>query len=152
MGWLAKVSERWSFRRNWKDVKRPGMWWSGPEETASAKALRWTSLMCLRMRRKTTWLLHKQRGKEWHAMRLETSKPMENLSHFKYMPSGRMQLLFRGYLRQSPFFFRSHCLAWGILIPQPGIEPRSPALGVRSLNHWLTREVPSSFLKINCTI
>ncbi|XP_057560751.1 WD repeat-containing protein 82 isoform X1 [Hippopotamus amphibius kiboko] len=28
------------------------------------------------------------------------------------------------------------------LVPQPGIEPRPPALGVRSLTHWTTREVP----------
>ena len=29
------------------------------------------------------------------------------------------------------------------LVPWPGIEPRSPALGARSLNHWTTREVPN---------
>ena len=28
------------------------------------------------------------------------------------------------------------------LIPQPGIKPRPPALGARSLTHWTTREVP----------
>ena len=28
------------------------------------------------------------------------------------------------------------------LVPQPGIEPGSPALGARSLTHWTTREVP----------
>ena len=28
------------------------------------------------------------------------------------------------------------------LVPQPGMEPRPPALGVRSLTHWTTREVP----------
>ena len=28
------------------------------------------------------------------------------------------------------------------LTPRPGMEPRSPALGVRSLTHWTTREVP----------
>ena len=28
------------------------------------------------------------------------------------------------------------------LIPWPGIEPGSPALGVQSLSHWTTREVP----------
>ena len=30
----------------------------------------------------------------------------------------------------------------GILVPWPGIEPRSPALGVWSLSHWTTRDVP----------
>ena len=29
----------------------------------------------------------------------------------------------------------------GILIPQPGIDPGSPALGAWSLNHWTAREV-----------
>ena len=28
------------------------------------------------------------------------------------------------------------------LVPWPGIEPGTPALGVRSLNRWTTREVP----------
>ena len=28
------------------------------------------------------------------------------------------------------------------LVPQPGIEPRPPALGAWSLTHWTTREVP----------
>ena len=33
------------------------------------------------------------------------------------------------------------CIMWD-LVPQPGIEPASPALGVQSLSHWTTREVP----------
>ena len=28
------------------------------------------------------------------------------------------------------------------LVPRPGMEPGSPALGARSLTHWTTREVP----------
>ena len=28
------------------------------------------------------------------------------------------------------------------LVPQPGIEPGAPALGVRSVNCWATRQVP----------
>ena len=32
----------------------------------------------------------------------------------------------------------------GDLVLWPGIEPRPPALGARSLNHWGTREVPVS--------
>ena len=27
-------------------------------------------------------------------------------------------------------------------VPQPGIKPGLPALGVQSLSHWTTREVP----------
>ena len=36
-------------------------------------------------------------------------------------------------------------LSYGMwdLVPGPGIEPRSPALGVQSLGHWTTREVPA---------
>ena len=33
------------------------------------------------------------------------------------------------------------CSMWD-LVPWPGIEPRPPALGARSLSHWTTREVP----------
>ena len=35
-------------------------------------------------------------------------------------------------------------LSYGMwtLGPQPGIEPQAPALGVQSLSHWTTREVP----------
>ena len=40
------------------------------------------------------------------------------------------------------FFLRLHCVACGLLVPQPGIEPVSPALGAWSANHWTTREVP----------
>ena len=31
--------------------------------------------------------------------------------------------------------------AGGILVPQPGIEPASPGIGMQILNHWTTREV-----------
>ena len=33
------------------------------------------------------------------------------------------------------------------LVPWPGIEPGSPALGAQSLSHWTTREVPPPSLK-----
>ena len=32
--------------------------------------------------------------------------------------------------------------AFGLLVPRPGMEPRSPALGAWSLIHWTPREVP----------
>ena len=35
--------------------------------------------------------------------------------------------------------------AWD-LVPLPGIEPRLSSLGVQSLSHWTTREVPLLFL------
>ena len=34
------------------------------------------------------------------------------------------------------------CEVYGILIPQPGIEPEPSAVKVRSLNHQITREFP----------
>ena len=39
------------------------------------------------------------------------------------------------------------CVACGILVPWPGIEPAPSAVKVRSPNHWTSREVPpvSSF-------
>ena len=37
--------------------------------------------------------------------------------------------------------FRLHHMAYGILVPQPGIEHVPPALVSWSLNHWTTREV-----------
>ena len=45
------------------------------------------------------------------------------------------------------------------LAPQPGMEPRPPVLGPRSLSHWASREVPivayflynSLYFFISCT-
>ena len=45
------------------------------------------------------------------------------------------------------FFFWPCFVAYELLVPQPGTEPRPPALGARSLNHWTTREVPKLCLK-----
>ena len=39
------------------------------------------------------------------------------------------------------------CNMWD-LVPWPGIEPRPPALGAWSLNHWTIREVPAVLLKM----
>ena len=38
-------------------------------------------------------------------------------------------------------FFGPHCLAHGILIPQPGIKRMPPPVEAWSLNHWTNREV-----------
>ena len=35
------------------------------------------------------------------------------------------------------------CGMWN-LVPEPGIEPRPPALGVRSPSHWNTQRSPSA--------
>ena len=42
------------------------------------------------------------------------------------------------------FFFFFSFSRWD-LVPQPGIEPGSPALGAWSLTHWTTRKVPRVF-------
>ena len=49
------------------------------------------------------------------------------------------------------FFFWPHCIIFMILVPQPGIEPVSPALGVWNLNHWTAREVPQPLFFIALT-
>ena len=44
------------------------------------------------------------------------------------------------------YYFKIHLAALGLscgtwdLVPQTGIKPGSPALGVWSLSHWTTRE------------
>ena len=58
---------------------------------------------------------------------------------------------FKDYLDACSLFFFSFNLAgpglscgmWN-LVPQPGIEPRPPALGVRSPSHWNTQRSPSA--------
>ena len=45
------------------------------------------------------------------------------------------------------FIYWPHLLACGILVPQPGIEPVSPAVEKQTLNHWTAREVHGSHLK-----
>ena len=44
------------------------------------------------------------------------------------------------------FFFKSHCMACRILVPQPGTEPMSPALGALILNHWTASKVKLKFV------
>ena len=39
-------------------------------------------------------------------------------------------------------YLRGHRVACGILVSQPGIEPRPLAVEVRSPNHWTARESP----------
>ena len=43
------------------------------------------------------------------------------------------------------FFLWSCCSACGILVPQAGIEPMSPAIEAQSSNHWTATEVPLIF-------
>ena len=76
-------------------------------------------------------------------LRLGEAKPQffhENCSN-STCSRGFQTFCFRTLLR-SLFFFWPRCAACGILVPRSGIGPRTPALGVWSLNHWTTREVP----------
>ena len=41
------------------------------------------------------------------------------------------------------WFLWQHCLACGILVPRPGIEPAPSAVRAQSPNHWTAREFPS---------
>ena len=41
------------------------------------------------------------------------------------------------------FFFLAAPCAYGILVPQPGIEPRPSAMKAQSLNHWTIGDFPS---------
>lgn len=40
------------------------------------------------------------------------------------------------------FFFWPCFVAYELLVPQPGMEPRPPALGGQSLSQWATSEIP----------
>ena len=55
----------------------------------------------------------------------------------------------RKILFLSCFFFWPRPTACGILVSQPGMEPKPPALEARSLNHWTVREVPKRYFFLN---
>ena len=58
----------------------------------------------------------------------------------KWLSSSRVLVAVRGILSL-------HCSMWDPVL-WPGMEPRPPALGAQSLNHWTTREVfPLSYFK-----
>ena len=54
----------------------------------------------------------------------------------------------RGRAWARPPFFLS--TTWGILVPQPGIEPAPPAVEVWSPNNWTAREVLFFFFFLSC--
>ena len=47
------------------------------------------------------------------------------------------------------FLFWLWCLAYEILVYQPGIEPRPCAVGTQSLNHWTAREFSEVLFSYN---
>ena len=57
----------------------------------------------------------------------------------------RFPLFIHAYIIQLTFFFFLPChTANGILVPQPGIEPRHSAARGWSPNHWTARGIPSA--------
>ena len=46
------------------------------------------------------------------------------------------------------FFFWLHCVAWGILVSPPGIEPTSTAVKAHGLNHRTANEVQLTLILI----
>ena len=52
------------------------------------------------------------------------------------------------------FVVASEIFNWGMwdLVPQPWIDPRTPALRGRSLSHWTTREVPNIYFTNNISL
>ena len=49
-------------------------------------------------------------------------------------------------LKNTSIFWPLHA-ACGILVPQPGTEPITPAVEAKSPNYWTTREVPTIAFK-----
>ena len=60
---------------------------------------------------------------------------LEELEHSIHLFSLSVHCLF--------FFFLAAQCACGILVPQPGIEPRPSAMKAQSPNHWTTGDFPS---------
>ena len=52
-------------------------------------------------------------------------------------------------------FFWPHHIAWGILVPWPGVEPTPSAVEAWSFNHWTSKEVQDAWfllLAVNKTL
>ena len=55
--------------------------------------------------------------------------------------------LLSGHCYYSQLFFQFFGYqAYGISVPQPGIEPTPPAVKVQGLNHWTTSKMPIIFI------
>ena len=69
---------------------------------------------------------------------------------FIYLFGCRVLAVARGIFIPACGFFVAACRIFSCgmqdLVPWPGIKPRPPALGARSLNHWTTREVPKLWI------
>ena len=63
------------------------------------------------------------------------------------IPQGRNE---KPFLFVLLLLFWPPCMACGILVPRPGIEPMHPAVEVPSPNHWTAREVPEKPFNLGC--
>ena len=52
------------------------------------------------------------------------------------------------HIQPTLYSFRSCCMACGILVPQPGLEPGPSAGTIWSLNHWTAREFPEELILV----
>ena len=81
---------------------------------------------------------------DFYPFMVASPSPLHLFSHANLSVTSFLAALF---FKKNPFmylffYFWLHHAACGILIPRPGTEPMPPAVEVRSLNHWTTREVP----------
>ena len=87
----------------------------------------------------------------------QTLKPSDSAVLFPQMLSIKIsigtEIAMRGFaMRYCSKFLKYICYFWGpslmacgILVPWAGIEPESPALEAQSLNHWLTKNIPTDY-------
>ena len=75
----------------------------------------------------------------WQAIALSLAPPVKHLVHKVYLCI-TFYLFIYLFILASPFGIQD--------LPQPGVEPTSPALGAQSLNHWTTRETSLTILKL----
>ena len=75
----------------------------------------------------------------------QKNRVTETLGLYKMLPREESRSSKLGSLRVQKsvfFFFWPHRVAWGILVPRPGIEPICPAVEVQSPKHETAREFP----------
>ena len=77
---------------------------------------------------------------------LVTSDLRNRLQNSMLIQCHIVNLVFFLYFFFSFFFFWPCCVASGILVPQPGIEPAALAVKAPSPNHCTAREFPVNFL------
>ena len=116
----------------------------------------WTSLsswepLLWRCSSLTLYKCSAQKGKSYYGLAVQSHASNSSLSPSSLEtvePISAVYLSIRILVITSchSFFSWPPLVACGILVPCPGIKAVPPALGVQSLNHWTTREVPCLLL------